>query len=43
MMLVLVEGHISQYVRSSFRRKPTESWEAQWGFLASEMFRELKR
>jgi TetR/AcrR family transcriptional regulator len=43
LMLVLVEGHVSQYVRSSFRRKPTESWEAQWGFLASQLFRDLKR
>lgn len=43
LMLVLVEGHVSQYVRSSFRRKPTENWEAQWSFLASQLFRELKR
>jgi TetR/AcrR family transcriptional regulator len=43
MMLVLVEGHVSQYVRSGFRRKPTESWDAQWGFLSSQLFRELKR
>jgi TetR/AcrR family transcriptional regulator len=43
MMLVLVEGHVSQYVRSSFRRKPTETWEAQWSFLAGQLFRELKR
>lgn len=42
LMLVLVEGHVSQFVRSGFRRKPTESWEAQWGFLSAQLFRELK-
>jgi TetR/AcrR family transcriptional regulator len=42
LMLVLVEGHVSQFVRSGFRRKPTENWEAQWGFLKERIFRELK-
>lgn len=42
LMLVLVEGHVSQYVRSSFRRKPTESWESQWSFLSSQLFRDMK-
>lgn len=42
LMLVLVEGHVSQYVRSGFRRKPTENWEAQWAFLRSRLFRELR-
>lgn len=41
LMLVLVEGHVSQFVRSGFRRKPTESWEVQWAFLARTLFREL--
>lgn len=41
LMLVLVEGHVSQFVRSGFRRKPTESWDAQWAFLARTLFREL--
>lgn len=38
LMLVLVEGHVSQFVRSGFRRKPTENWDAQWGFLRSRLF-----
>lgn len=42
LMVVLVEGHVSQYVRSGFRRKPTEFWDAQWGFLRTQLFRELK-
>lgn len=42
LMLALVEGRVSQFVRSGFRRKPTESWEAQWAFLSAQLFRELK-
>lgn len=42
LLLVLVEGHVSQYVRSGFRRKPTEHWDAQWAFLRSQLFRELR-
>jgi TetR/AcrR family transcriptional regulator len=41
LMLALVEGHVSQYVRTGFRRKPTEHWEAQWGFLRAQLFRAL--
>lgn len=42
LMLSVVEGRVSQFVRSGFRRKPTEMWEAQWGFLAAQLFRDLK-
>lgn len=42
LMLVVVEGHVSQFVRSGFRHKPTEMWEAQWAFLSAQLFRELK-
>lgn len=42
LMLVLVEGHVSQFVRSGFRDKPTQQWEAQWAFLSQQLFRELK-
>ena len=42
LMLCMVEGHISQFVRSGFRRKPTESWDAQWAFFAAQLFCELK-
>lgn len=41
LMLALVEGLVSQYVRTGFRRKPTEYWEAQWGFLRAQLFRRL--
>ncbi|MES2918660.1 MAG: nucleoid occlusion factor SlmA [Pseudomonadota bacterium] len=42
LMLVVAEGHVSQFVRSGFRRKPTEHWEAQWGFLRAQLFRDLR-
>lgn len=42
LMLVVVEGHVSQFVRSGFRHKPTDMWEAQWAFLSAQLFRELK-
>lgn len=42
LMLVVVEGHVSQFVRSGFRHKPTAMWEAQWAFLSAQLFRELK-
>jgi TetR/AcrR family transcriptional regulator len=42
LMLVLVDGHVSQFVRSGFRRKPTEAWEVQWQFISSRLFVELK-
>ena len=30
MMLALAEGHINQYVRSSFKRSPLENWGDHW-------------
>jgi TetR/AcrR family transcriptional regulator len=42
LMLSVVEGHVSQFVRSGFRRKPTEMWESQWDFLSTHLFRDLK-
>jgi len=42
LMLSLVDGRISQFVRSGFRRKPTEMWDAQWAFLVAQLFRDLK-
>ncbi len=39
LMLAVVEGRIRQFVRSEFKRKPTEQWSDQWPRLASGMFR----
>lgn len=33
------EGHISQYVRSDFKRLPTEHWEDQWSLLSAQLLR----
>ncbi len=38
LMLSLVEGRISQYVRSDFVRKPTTEWDAQWQMLRKGLF-----
>ena len=40
LLLATAEGRISQYVRSDFRRRPTEHWEDQWGLLSAQLLRE---
>ncbi|MFW6346035.1 MAG: nucleoid occlusion factor SlmA, partial [Halomonas sp.] len=37
LMLAQAEGRISQYVRSDFRRRPTEHWEDQWALLSAQL------
>lgn len=39
LMLAATEGRISQFVRSEFRRKPTEGWPDQWNALAGSVFK----
>ena len=39
LMLAVGEGRIRQFVRSEFKRKPTEQWSDQWPRLAAGMFR----
>lgn len=34
----VVEGKISQFVRSDFRRLPTQDWDDQWGCLHEALF-----
>ena len=38
LMLATVEGRISQFVRSDFRRLPTEGWDSQWRALSAILF-----
>lgn len=38
LMLATAEGRICQYVRSGFKRKPTDNWNDQWGCLAGTLF-----
>jgi len=37
LLLASVEGRLMQFVRSEFRRLPTENWEEQWRFLAHNL------
>ncbi|MCW7555248.1 nucleoid occlusion factor SlmA [Endozoicomonas gorgoniicola] len=39
MILALAEGRISQFVRSEFKRKPTELWLDQWRDTSTVVFR----
>ena len=38
-LLATVEGRIAQYVRSEFKRAPTENWADQWHELSEVVFR----
>ncbi len=40
LMLSLVEGRISQYVRSDFTRLPTTEWDVQWLLIKKGLFDE---
>ena len=38
-LLVMIEGKMSQYVRSAFEKKPTAYWKEQWVILKESLFR----
>lgn len=38
LMLALAEGRINQFVRSEFKRKPTDDWTPQWRVLVEAIF-----
>ncbi len=40
LLMAAVEGRLSQFVRSGFRRSPTEGWSEQWSLLTAGFFRE---
>jgi TetR/AcrR family transcriptional regulator len=40
LLLAAAEGRISQFVRSDFRRPPTEYWDEQWKVMTSGFYRE---
>ncbi|NIB39545.1 nucleoid occlusion factor SlmA [Pseudomaricurvus alkylphenolicus] len=40
LLMATAEGRIAQFVRSEFKRPPTESWEEQWPVLVNGFFRE---
>ncbi len=39
LLLATAEGRISQFVRSGFKRKPTEHWQEQWPLIIDGFFR----
>lgn len=41
LMLAATEGRIMQFVRSEFRRGPTENWDLQWSRLGPALFEPL--
>jgi TetR/AcrR family transcriptional regulator len=34
LLVVIIEGHIQQFVRSGYRQSPLTNWEQQWRILA---------
>jgi len=40
LLMAAAEGRICQYVRSGFRRAPTEDWKQQWDLLMQGFFKE---
>ena len=38
LMINLLEGKISQFVRSEFKQRPTQYWQGQWPLLAEQLF-----
>lgn len=40
LILAAAEGRIRQFVRSEFKRRPTEFWPEQWARLAQGLFRQ---
>ena len=38
LMINLVEGKISQFVRSEFKQRPTQHWQQQWSLVAEQLF-----
>lgn len=40
MLMATTEGRIMQFVRSEFKRKPTENWREQWSVLVDGFYKE---
>jgi TetR/AcrR family transcriptional regulator len=38
LMINLLEGKISQFVRSEFKQRPTQYWQDQWPLVADQLF-----
>ncbi len=40
LLMATAEGRICQFVRSEFKRRPTEAWQEQWPLLVAGFFQE---
>ena len=40
LLMAATEGRICQFVRSEFKRKPTENWQDQWSVLTTGFFKQ---
>ena len=38
-LTTIIEGKLSQYVRSVFEKKPTDHWQEQWALIVKSLFR----
>jgi TetR/AcrR family transcriptional regulator len=38
LLLTFAEGKINQFVRSEFKRKPTQDWQTQWQVISRSLF-----
>ena len=38
LLINLVEGKVSQFVRSEFKQRPTQHWQQQWSLVAEQLF-----
>ena len=38
LMIALIEGKISQFVRTEFKQRPTQNWQEQWSLVAEKLF-----
>ncbi len=41
LLMATAEGRIAQFVRSEFKRRPSEDWHAQMSYLMGDFFREV--
>jgi len=39
LLVAIIEGQMSQYIRCAFEKKPTQHWEEQWKVLKTSLFR----
>ena len=41
LLLAAAEGRIAQFIRSGFKRSPTQGWDKQWGLITAGLMRSV--